>query len=176
MMKREARLAQCPTGRVRRLTAMLALLSNGLAAAAGDVPQAAATPASHVERPRAAHAAASALDARVRLMAKELALDPQQQIQLGRILQTQREEIARAWRDPSVPAAIRVAATQAIGEKTSDRIRAILDDPQREKYMKSHQHDAPVGAAGGDVQTWIKAAHGLERPSATAQPNAAKEN
>jgi hypothetical protein len=95
----------------------------------------------------------------VQLVARELALDATQQVRLRGILQAQRDDIARAWRDPSVPAALRIAATQTIGEKTADRIRAILTDEQREKYMKSHQHDAP----GGDVERWMKAGEGSAR-------------
>ena len=148
----------------------------GLAHAVNDDPTAVAVPASHVERPRSGQPAASVLDGRVQLMTRELGLDPSQQVQLRAILQLQRQEVARVWSDPSAPAALRIAATQSIGEKTADRIRAILTDEQREKYMKSHQHDAPVGTPGGDVQTWMKTAEGRVRPSESAEPAIAKGN
>jgi hypothetical protein len=118
----------------------------------------------------------SALDQRVQLMARELVLDGAQQAELKLILQTQRAEVEKAWSDPSVPAPIRVGATQAIGEKTAERIRSMLNDTQREKYMKSHQHEAPVGAPGVDLQRWMKSARGessMQRadasPSTTTQ-------
>jgi hypothetical protein len=55
-----------------------------------------------------------------------------------------------------VPAAVRVATTQAVSERTAERIRGMLSDEQRLKYAKAHQRDAPVGTAGGDVQRWLK--------------------
>jgi hypothetical protein len=96
------------------------------------------------------------LDSRVQLMAKELGLDTMQQSRLKSILLAQRAEVAKVWNDPSVPAPVRIGATQAISEKTADRIRAMLGPEQREKYIKQHERDTPVGAPGGDVQKWMK--------------------
>jgi Spy/CpxP family protein refolding chaperone len=98
----------------------------------------------------------AALDSRVQLMSKELDLDAIQQSRLKSILLTQRAEVAQVWNDPSVPAPVRIGATQAISEKTADRIRAMLNPEQREKYIRQHQRDTPVGAPGGDVQKWMK--------------------
>jgi hypothetical protein len=137
----------------------LALVSGSLVAAQaadeGQAPAAAApgysAPHSHAHRTPAA-----GLDSRVQLMAKELDLDANQQASLKSILLAQRAEMTQVWNDPSVPAAVRVATTQAVSEKTAGRIRAILSGEQREKYAKAHQSDAPVGAPGGDVQKWMK--------------------
>ena len=111
-------------------------------------------------------------------MTKELDLDVRQQTELKTILEAQRSEVARVWSDPSVPSAVRVGATQAIGERTADRIRAMLSDEQRKKYIQPRQHEAPVGAPGGDVQTWMSATQG-QQPPATASAAAsatAREN
>jgi Spy/CpxP family protein refolding chaperone len=109
-------------------------------------------------QPAATAAAGSApLDNRVQLMAKELDLDANQQARLKSILLAQRAEVTKAWNDPSVPAAVRIATTQAVSEKTAERIRAVLNDEQRAKYAKAHQRDARVGAPGGDVQKWMHA-------------------
>ena len=89
-------------------------------------------------------------------MAKELDLDANQQARLKSILLAHRAEVAKAWNDPSVPAAVRIATTQVVSEKTAERIRAVLNDEQRTKYAKAHQRDAPVGAPGGDVQKWMQ--------------------
>jgi hypothetical protein len=132
----------------------LAVGSLVVAHAADDAP-AAAAPA-RVLRSHAHHSAAITLDDRVQLMAKELDLDASQQATLKRILLTQRAEVAKVWNDPSVPATVRVATTQAVSEKTAERIRAILHDEQREKYLKEHRRDVPVGTPGGDVQKWMK--------------------
>lgn len=119
------------------------------------VPAHAAEPA-HAPRSHAHHTAANTLDNRLQLMAKELDLDASQQATLKRILLTQRAEVDKVWNDPSVPASVRVATTQAVSEQTAERIRAILNDEQREKYLKEHRRDVPVGTPGGDVQKWMK--------------------
>jgi hypothetical protein len=125
------------------------------AADEGQAPDA-APPAHAALRQHAHHTAATILDSRVQLMAKELDLDASQQAALKSILLTQRAEVAKVWDDPSVPATVRVATTQAVSEKTAERIRAILNDEQREKYIKDHPRDVPVGTPGGDVQKWTK--------------------
>lgn len=100
---------------------------------------------------------ASPLDRRVMLLAKELGLDANQRAQVKRVLERQREQVARVWNDGSIPPARRVSATQAIGDRTADRIRALLNDEQRKKYIQPRQRTAAVGTAGGDVESWMKA-------------------
>jgi hypothetical protein len=133
-------------------------LGSLVAAHAGDEGQApaAAAPAHPAPRSHAHHTPATTIDSRVQLMATELDLDASQQATLKSILLTQRAEVAKVWNDPSVPATVRVATTQAVSEKTAERIRAILNDEQREKYIKEHRRDVPVGTPGGDVQKWMK--------------------
>jgi hypothetical protein len=99
----------------------------------------------------------SPLDRRVMLLARELGLDATQQAQVRKVLERQREEVARLWNDGSIPAARRVSATQAIGDHTADRIRALLNDEQRKKYIQPRQRDVAVGTAGGDVESWMSA-------------------
>ena len=99
----------------------------------------------------------SPLDRRVMLLAKELGLDATQQGRVKKVLEGQREQVARVWNDRSIPAARRVSATQAIGDRTADRIRALLNDEQRKKYIKPRQRDAAVGTAGGDAESWMNA-------------------
>ncbi len=188
--------ARARTGRARsgtHLTALLLVLSvsAGTAAAAETAAapvasgETATVPATHgvpadaassaANRAGRQHGALAAIDGRVRLMAAELALDAGQQVQLKSLLMTQRAEVAKVWSDASVPAAIRIGATQAITDKTAQRIRAMLSDPQREKYSKAHQRDVPVGASGLDVEHWMKAARGSTQNAASARPVAAME-
>ena len=115
-----------------------------------------AVPAHPAPRSHAHRTVGATLDNRVQLMAKELDLDASQQAALKSILLTQRAEVAKVWNDPSVPATVRVATTQAVSEKTVERIRAILNEEQREKYIKDHRRDVPVGTPGSDVQKWMK--------------------
>ena len=100
---------------------------------------------------------ASPLDRRVMLLARELGLDATQQAQVKKVLEAQREQVARLWNDKSIPAARRVSATQAIGDRTADRIRALLNDEQRKRYIKPRHRDVAVGTAGGDVESWMNA-------------------
>jgi Spy/CpxP family protein refolding chaperone len=99
----------------------------------------------------------SPLDRRVNLLAKELDLNAAQQAQVKKLLESQREQVARVWNDASIPAARRVVATQAIGDRTADQIRALLTEEQRKKYIQPRQREASVGAPGGDVQAWMNA-------------------
>ena len=91
-------------------------------------------------------------------MTKELNLDPHQQASIRTILLLQRAEVIKVTGDTSVPAALRVSALQGISERTADRIRSVLTDAQREKYIKWRPHETPVGAPGGDVEKWMKPA------------------
>jgi Spy/CpxP family protein refolding chaperone len=101
----------------------------------------------------------SALEQRITLLAAELSLDAQQQAQVRGILEDQREQVMRVWNDSSLPAADRVSATRVIGDRTADRIRAILTEEQKAKY---HQARKPRGAEENSpspsVEEWMKAA------------------
>jgi hypothetical protein len=129
-----------------------------VAAQPGDAAESSAPKPYHGMRSRGPLPRATALADRVRLMATELDLDSSQQQQLTAILIAQQGEVAKAWSDPSVPAALRINATQRISERTGDRIRAMLTDAQREKYIKVHPHDTPVGAPGVDLDKWMSPA------------------
>jgi hypothetical protein len=97
---------------------------------------------------------AGTLDGRVQLLAKELELSPAQQGQVKKVLLAQRQQVAALWNDTSVPAALRVSRTQAIGDRTADQIRALLNDTQREKYIKPRVRETSVGSAGASVESW----------------------
>jgi hypothetical protein len=119
------------------------------ARAAGDGrPPAVDVAHRHAPRKHQAHG----LEDRVRILTKALDLDPRQQEGLRKILQSQREQVMKAWSDASVAPAYRVAATQAIEDGTADRIRALLNDEQRKKYNPPRQaHQAP----GSGVEEWM---------------------
>jgi hypothetical protein len=125
----------------------------GAARAVDDSEAAAPVPQDTAHRRKRA----SPLDRRVMLLARELGLDATQQAQVKKVLEAQREQVARLWNDKSIPAARRVSATQAIGDRTADRIRALLNDEQRKRYIKPRHRDVAVGTAGGDVESWMNA-------------------
>ncbi len=163
---REARLcAGRRTYRAMRVAPVLlglALVCGGITAAAATEEAGVAGSTSVVRHnptpPHPAGRSQPGLEERVQLLAKELDLDARQQTSVKAILAAQRAEMLKAWSDPTVPAAMRVGTTQAISERTSERIRAVLTDSQRDKYHKLRPHETPVGAPGGDVEKWMPAA------------------
>jgi len=98
----------------------------------------------------------SPLDRRVSLLTRELSLSVAQQMQVKKVLEAQREQVAAVWDETQTPAARRVSATQAIGDRTAEQIRALLTDEQRKKYIQARQRDVAVGTPGGDVETYMK--------------------
>jgi hypothetical protein len=97
------------------------------------------------------------LEERLDLLTKELSLDAAQQTAVRKILVMQRTEIVQAWSDESLPAQMRVAATRAIGDRTADHIRAILNEMQREKYLKVRPSLPDRAQSTDQVDSWINA-------------------
>jgi Spy/CpxP family protein refolding chaperone len=120
---------------------------------------AAAEPAAGAQPEAALAQHESALEQRVRLLAAELSLDAQQQAQVRRILEDQREQVMRVWNDSSLAAANRVSATRTIGDRSADRIREILTEEQKAKYHKARKpREAGENSASPSVEEWMKAA------------------
>jgi hypothetical protein len=122
------------------------------AAEPGETPV--AVPGRHVHR----RASASSIDSRVKLLTTELKLTPQQQQSVRKILEDQRQQVARTWSDATVPSAVRVKTTQSIGDHTADQIRALLTDEQRSRYIKPRQPG--TGATKADAEQWMNSARG----------------
>ena len=102
--------------------------------------------------------ASAALGQRVSLLAAELSLDGQQQAQVRRILEDQREQVMKVWNDTSLAAANRVSATRIISDRTADRIRAILTEEQKAKYNKARKpRAAGENSASPSIEEWMKA-------------------
>jgi len=167
-----AAMRRAPALRLRFARAMLlawcvgslALARAEIAADASEGPMPAPTEpsASEAHVPEAVgpnhHKKLSPLDRRVALLAKELDLSAAQQRQVKKVLQGQRDEVSRVWSDASMPAALRVSTTQAIGDRTADQIRDVLTDGQRTRYLQAHTRETRVGAPGADVESWMKRA------------------
>jgi Spy/CpxP family protein refolding chaperone len=105
----------------------------------------------------APHRAANGLDGRVQLLAKELDLDEHQQAEVRKILLQQREEVKQAWSNPSVPSEVRIATMRAAGDRTAARIRAILNDSQRERYIKARPATPDHPQPASELDSWIGA-------------------
>jgi hypothetical protein len=132
-----------------------ATLVAALLAAASPVAAAEGAPTA-VPATRHARAArrASPLEARVALLARALDLDARQQAGVKRILEAHRGQVVAIWNDTSIPAAQRVVATQALGDKTIEQIRALLDDTQRKKLPPPRQAHGGTGP-GASLVEWM---------------------
>lgn len=87
------------------------------------------------------------LDQRVRLMATALNLSAKQQGQLRSLLMEQRSQVLRIRSDPSMEPDDRMGALRALNQRTTERIRAMLDPEQRNKYSPA---PSPTQPAQGD--------------------------
>lgn len=106
-------------------------------------------------RPGAA-AGAGTLDQRVKLLARELNLDEQQQADLRQILARQRDAVRKVWNDRTLLPVERAPATIAVVERTSDEIRGILSAEQKRKYNQPKPPPVPE-TKPADVSAWMDA-------------------
>ena len=116
----------------------------------------AAEPPSEARPPRhrAHHARKAGLEARAESLSKALGLDARQQVQLRKILQAQREQVLKVRSDTSAAPALRVVATQAIADRTADRIRAMLSDDQKKKYAPPRHAHGPAPSSRS-LEDWM---------------------
>jgi hypothetical protein len=52
---------------------------------------------------------------------------------------------------------MRVAATRAVGDRTAERIRAILNEEQRGRYLKARPSLSDNAQSATKVESWIDA-------------------
>jgi hypothetical protein len=121
--------------------------------AAAPAAAGAAPPHKAYRAPRAVSPEA-ALDQRIQLLTAELGLTATQQDGVREALIGQRQQTLKLWQDTSIAAPVRIKLTQDIATHTADRIRALLTDEQREKYIKPRPGEAGT-AHGESAETWI---------------------
>jgi hypothetical protein len=81
-------------------------------------------------------------------------------VEVRRILEDQRLQVAKVWDDTSVPSALRVNATRTISDRTGDRIRALLTEEQKKKYNRPRKPRAAAEHSDArSVEDWMKAAN-----------------
>jgi hypothetical protein len=102
------------------------------------------------------HGRPSAED-RLQGLVKGLKLDAAQQAEVRRALQAQREAIIRLTSAPADPEVPRVAAIHAITDRTTERIRAVLNDEQKKLYSQPLPHDFAAGEGKPGVEEWLNA-------------------
>jgi septal ring factor EnvC (AmiA/AmiB activator) len=97
------------------------------------------------------------LDNRARRLAKMLELTEAQQAELAKVLASQREQIRKLWSDQRVAPEYRVSEMRAINDQTEDRIRALLNDEQKKKYVSSRPRESPRTSQQSDLDHWLNA-------------------
>ena len=97
------------------------------------------------------------LDSRARRLAKILQLTDAQQIELARVLASQREQIRRLWSEQTIAPEFRVSAMRAINEKTEERIKGLLNDEQKDRYMSAHPPQTPGTPQQSTLEYWLDA-------------------
>jgi Na+-transporting NADH:ubiquinone oxidoreductase subunit NqrC len=123
-------------------------------AIAADVAEAVVAPVS-TQKP-VHRGLAEALDKRVQLLAVELNLDEVQQAAVRRLLLQQREQTLKVWNDDTVPAAVRIKATQGVADRTAEQIRVLLTDAQRSRYSQPRNREAEQHFASEDLESWMR--------------------
>jgi hypothetical protein len=107
-----------------------------------------------------------ALDRRITLLAKELDLSETQQVAMRKLLLEQREKVARLWNESAIPSQDRIRATQMIGDQTADRIRQLLTEEQRKKYIQPRTtRPAPPPGQNRSVEEWMQATRAALPPA-----------
>jgi len=94
---------------------------------------------------------------RLQGLVKGLKMDAAQQAEVRRALQAQREAIRRLTSAPADPEVPRVAAIHAITDRTTERIRAVLNDEQKKLYSQPLPHDFAAGEGKPGVEEWLNA-------------------
>ncbi|HEY2634793.1 MAG TPA: hypothetical protein VGI51_08710 [Steroidobacteraceae bacterium] len=106
------------------------------------------------------------LDHHIRALSKALDLDPMQQSQLRSVLDGQRVQLDQLWSDTHIPAEYRITATRKISDQTADRIRALLTEEQRKKYVPhAEPHSTAPGAGERTVEEWMSATKAKSSPT-----------
>ena len=94
---------------------------------------------------------------RLQGLVKGLKLDAAQQTEVRRALEAQRDAIRRLTSAPADPEVPRVAAIHAITDRTTERIRAVLNEEQKKLYSQPLPHDFAAGEGKPGVEEWLNA-------------------
>jgi cytidylate kinase len=100
---------------------------------------------------------------RLQGLVKGLKLDRAQQAEVRRALQAHREAIRRLTSEPADPEVSRVAAIHAITDRTTERIRTVLNDEQKKLYSQPLPHDFAAGEGKPGVEEWLNALRPKEK-------------
>jgi hypothetical protein len=112
------------------------------------------TPGTQRRRQPVARKPGQAIDANVRKLTQALDLNSEQQAKLREILLDQYRQVAKLRSQSPEPGSDRVAMNLALLDRTKARIRSILTDEQKKKYIVDvpREQTAPAQA---DLQHWM---------------------
>jgi hypothetical protein len=95
------------------------------------------------------------LDSRARRLVSALGLTDAQQAELAKILASRRELVRRLWTEQTIAPEYRVSAMQVINDKTEERIRALLNDEQKKKYLASRPTQSNGSSQQSALDHWL---------------------
>lgn len=96
------------------------------------------------------------VDERVKVLAKNLDLNEEQQSAVKKILEQRQEETLRIRLDRSISGEARFQRFRALQDNTVLRIRAILNEEQKEKYDPLAVRRLPSDPQQRSVEDWLK--------------------
>jgi len=102
----------------------------------------------------------SSIDNRVKSLAKWLDLNERQQSELKKVLWSRHDQVIKILRAQSLSSVDRVNQFRAINENTVERITALLNEEQKEKYNPPRQPEAPGISPKASLEDWLKVTKG----------------
>jgi hypothetical protein len=96
------------------------------------------------------------IDERVKVFAKNLGLNEEQQAAVRRILEQRQQETVRIRQDTSISGGARIERFRALQDHTIERIRAVLNDDQKRKYDPLAVRRATPAPDQKSVEDWLK--------------------
>lgn len=113
----------------------------------------ASTPRSHMQQHSSRR---SNIDARVKVLTRNLGLNEGQQSAVKSILEARQQQTLLIRRDPSISGGARIERFRALQDATVERIRSVLNDEQKKKYdpMAARQVQSTPEHS---VEDWLKA-------------------
>jgi periplasmic protein CpxP/Spy len=96
------------------------------------------------------------MDDRVKSLAQALNLDEKQQAGVKTVLERQQLQARKIQFDPSLDGAERIGKFRALQEDTASRIRALLNDEQKQKYDPLNHAAQNGNSSDTYVDQWMK--------------------
>jgi hypothetical protein len=140
----------------RTLSCLLALAVAGAAAAQSAIPDP-SPPALTAQQPVPHKSHRTSIEERTQGLVHGLNLDAAQEVAVRAALASQRENIRKLMSEPAPPGVSRMQAVAALNAAAIERIRLVLSDEQKKKYIQPLQHDGAHDDSKLDVEQWMKA-------------------